>query len=256
MTMKTLPNDLVSKLQLSQYPRSSSYDPVWVLENLMGPNVLWLAESLTQVMDLRPGMRVLDMGCGKAISSIFLAKEFGAKVWANDLWINATENWSRIQAANLQDQVCPIQAEAHELPYAEGFFDALVSFDAYHYFGTNDLYLGYYARFVKPGGLIGIVVPGIQAEFAEGLPDHLSEDWDWEFWSFHSPAWWKRLWNRTGKVAVTHADMLPDGWRQWHLWLEVCQAAGYPMDPKEMAMLERDAGRNLGFSRVVAQRTT
>ena len=27
-------------------------------------------------MELEPGMRVLDMGCGKAISSIFLAKEF------------------------------------------------------------------------------------------------------------------------------------------------------------------------------------
>jgi cyclopropane fatty-acyl-phospholipid synthase-like methyltransferase len=253
--MKTLPNDLVSKLRLDQYPLSSSYDPVWVLDNLMGPNALWLAESLTQVMDLQPGMRILDMGCGKAISSIFLAKEFGVKVWANDLWISATENWSRILAANLQDQVCPIHAEAHDLPYAEGFFDALVSFDAYHYFGTNDLYLGYYASFVKPGGLIGIVVPGVQTEFAEKLPEHLAEDWDWEFWSFHSPEWWKRLWNRTGKVNVTHADMVPDGWRQWHLWLQVCQQIGYPMDQKELAMLERDAGRFLGFSRVVAQRT-
>lgn len=51
----------------------------------MGPNVLWLAEALSQMMDLRPGMRVLDMGCGKAISSIFLAKEFGLEVWATDL---------------------------------------------------------------------------------------------------------------------------------------------------------------------------
>ena len=35
---------------------------------------------------LEPGMRVLDLGCGKGLSSIFLAKEFGVQVWAADLW--------------------------------------------------------------------------------------------------------------------------------------------------------------------------
>src|SRR6476646_2713434 len=67
---------LAQRLQLEGYPRASAYDPEWALENLMGPNVLWLAEALSQQLELRPGMRVLDMGCGKAISSIFLAKEF------------------------------------------------------------------------------------------------------------------------------------------------------------------------------------
>jgi len=37
-------------------------------------------------------MRVLDLGCGKALSSIFLAKEYGTQVWATDLWISATDN--------------------------------------------------------------------------------------------------------------------------------------------------------------------
>ena len=41
-----------------------------MLVNLMGPNVPWLAEALSHVLDLQPGMRVLDMGCGRAISSI------------------------------------------------------------------------------------------------------------------------------------------------------------------------------------------
>jgi len=50
-------------------PGLASYDPIWVLENLMGPNVLWLTEALTQRMQLTPGMRVLDLGCGKAVST-------------------------------------------------------------------------------------------------------------------------------------------------------------------------------------------
>ncbi len=250
----------ISKEQLSErlvlpgYPRSAAYDPQWALENHMGPNVLWLAESLCQVLEFRPGMRVLDMGCGKAISSIFLTKEFGVQVWANDLWVSASDNWKRICGANLQDRVFPIHAEAHALPYADGFFDALLSFDAYHYFGTDGLYLGYYSRFVKPGGQIGIVVPGLTHEFDDGLPENLAPYWDGEFWTFHSPGWWRRHWQRTGKVQVTHTDLIPDGWQQWRLWLQVCRDAGYPFDPKELEMVELDEGRNLGFTRLVARR--
>jgi cyclopropane fatty-acyl-phospholipid synthase-like methyltransferase len=65
----------------------------------MGPNVLWLTEWLAGAMSLEAGMRVLDMGAGRAISSIFLAAEYGVDVWANDLWISATEYWARIRAA-------------------------------------------------------------------------------------------------------------------------------------------------------------
>src|SRR5512137_2587143 len=124
-----------------RFPRAEKYDLNWVFENHMGPNVLWLAEAAAEHMDLKPGMRVLDMGCGKAISSIFLAKEFGVQVWATDLWIGANENWRRIREAGVEDRVYPIHAEAHALPFAEEFFDAAVSMDAYHYFGTDDLYL-------------------------------------------------------------------------------------------------------------------
>jgi cyclopropane fatty-acyl-phospholipid synthase-like methyltransferase len=37
-------------------------------------------------------MRVLDLGCGRAATSIFLRREFGVQVWATDLWTNASEN--------------------------------------------------------------------------------------------------------------------------------------------------------------------
>jgi cyclopropane fatty-acyl-phospholipid synthase-like methyltransferase len=245
---------LAAALTMPELPRSASYDPEWMLENLMGPNAVWLAEALSQVMDLRPGMRVLDMGCGRAISSIFLAKEFGVQVWATDLWIKASENWERIRAAGLQDRVFPIHAEAHTLPFADDFFDAAVSMDAYHYFGTDDLYLGYYAHFVKPGGQLGIVVPGIQREFTDGLPEHLAPYWERDFWSFHSPAWWREHWQRTGPVEVAVADMAPNGWQHWLKWLEVAGEYGFPTSAEEAEMLRRDAGRNLGFSRLVGRK--
>lgn len=89
----------------------------------MGPNPVWLAEALTEVMPLAPNMRILDMGCGKAISSIFLAKEFGVEVWAADLWVPPDENWRRIEREGLQGKVHPVHVEAHSLPFAEAFFE-------------------------------------------------------------------------------------------------------------------------------------
>ena len=32
--------------QPNEFPRSANYNPDWVLENMMGPNPLWLTESL------------------------------------------------------------------------------------------------------------------------------------------------------------------------------------------------------------------
>ena len=219
----------------------------------MGPNVLWLTESLADCMDLRPGMRVLDLGCGRAYSSMFLAREFGVQVWAADLWIPPTENFRRVLAEGLEGSVFPLHAEAHTLPFAEGFFDAIVSMDAYHYFGTDNLYLSYVLKFLRAGGQIGINVPGLIQEFPDGLPDYLVEHWEPDFWSFHSPDWWRTHWARSEEVDVATADTVPDSGQLWLKWLEECAAAGYPAE-EEALMLLADAGRNIGFTRVVARR--
>jgi cyclopropane fatty-acyl-phospholipid synthase-like methyltransferase len=74
-------------------------------------------------------MRVLDMGCGTALTAIFLAREFDVQVWATDLWVKPTENLGRIVEQGAGNRVFPIYAEARALPFAENFFDAIVSFD-------------------------------------------------------------------------------------------------------------------------------
>jgi SAM-dependent methyltransferase len=255
--MKSTKAELVERLRIDAYTRSASYDPEWMLEHAMGPNPIWLAEALSQVMDLQPGSRVMDLGCGRAITSIFLAHEFQLQVWATDLWINASENWQRICAANASkgnQQVFPIHAEAHALPFANGFFDALVSLDAYHYFGTGDLYIGYVSQFVRSGGSIAIVVPGVLQEPAAELSSQSHASWPWDWCSFHSPQWWRSHWEKTGLVDVELADSIPDGWKFWLKWLEVCADEGYRSSQEEMDILRQDAGRQLGFTRVVARK--
>jgi SAM-dependent methyltransferase len=237
-----------------RFPRCAGYDPEWVITNEMGPNVLWLTEFLGQAMDLRPGMRVLDLGCGKALSSIFLAREFGVQVWATDLWIPAAENLGRVQEAGLEDLVFPVHAEAHALPFAAAFFDAAFCVDAYHYFGTDDLYLGYFARFVRPDGQIGFVVPGVRQEIGAHIPPSLRPLWNWDFGSFHTTAWWRAHWEKTGLVEIVTADTLPNGWEIWLQWEEMWEKIGRPSPHGNVELLHADPDHLLGFNRVVARR--
>ncbi len=259
--MKPTKDELSKLLAVERFPRSAKYDPHWVMENQMGPNALWLTEWVSELIDLKAGMRVLDMGCGKALSSVFLAREFDVEVWANDLWIKPSENWERIKAAGLEKRVFPILAEAHELPYAGEFFDAVISLDSYHYYGTDDLYLKYLVGFLKRGGQIGMAVPGLVRDFEGGVPGHLARPqsngavfWAEDCWTFHTVAWWRNLWGRTTLVDVEHADLMPDGWKIWRDWEKAIRLTGAGIFPPEDEALEADGGRYIGFVRMVARR--
>lgn len=254
--------ELAARVANPRFPRSGRYDARWALENQMGPSALWLTEWLCEALDLQPGARVLDMGCGRCLSSVFLVREFGVRVWANDLWIPASENWKRIRAAGLEHAICPIQAEAHQLPYAAEFFDAIVSVDSYHYYGTDDLYLRTFAQFVRPGGRIGIVVPGLVREFAGEVPAHLvrKQSSGGVFWnpdecfSFHTCEWWRAHWTGSTLVEVERADVLADGWRHWHQWEKALEGTGLNRFPSDAEALAADGGDYLGLVRLVARR--
>lgn len=238
------------------FPTASAYDPTWVYRNRMGPNALWLVDGLTQHLHLQPGMRVLDLGCGSAMTSIFLAREFGVSVIAADLWIEPTQNFARIDEAEVADLVTPLEAEAHTLPFAHGYFDAVVSVDSYHYFGTEVRYLSYLAQFVRPGGTIAVTVPGNEVD-----PDDSDDPGDGGYgadWStFRSAAWWGRHWSRTNGVEVERAEMVPMGWDLWYRYLQAGAAwEGSDVEEnQETGLLLSPRGRTLGFARVVARRT-
>ena len=249
-------------LSRPEFPRSGGYDPLWMLDNNMGPNALWLVEWLCQSLPLEPGMRVLDLGCGKGMTSIFLAREYGLRVWATDLWIGPDNNWRRVQEAGVEDGVCPMRCEAHELPFAAGFFDAVVSVDAYQYFGTDDLYLGYLAGFVRPGGHIGVVVPGLTTPLDGGVPPHLRQPqengkvfWEDDCACFHTDDWWRAHWEHTGAVKEIEVDLQPDGWRHWRDFERALELSGKGLFPSDAEALDRDRGQTLGFVRMIARRS-
>lgn len=249
-------------LHRPEFPRSARYDADFLLDNQMGPCAIWLLEWLCEKLTLAPGARVLDLGCGKAMTSVFLAKELGAKVHAVDLWMSPDKNWERVVAAGAADLVCPVRAEAHTLPFAAGYFDAVVSVDAYQYFGTDLLYLDYLTRFLRPGGKLGVVVPAVTRPLTEGVPPWLTEPqsngqafWEEGCRAFLTAEAWSEIWRGSPCVTDVVAELQPDGWRHWADFERAIEAAGKGIFPSYAESIEKDAGRTIGFVRLLATRT-
>ena len=74
------------------FHRTRKYDKDFIRSNMMGPNSMMILEELVDDVPLKSGMRILDLGCGNGLTSIFLAKEYGVQVFALDLWVSATDN--------------------------------------------------------------------------------------------------------------------------------------------------------------------
>jgi cyclopropane fatty-acyl-phospholipid synthase-like methyltransferase len=162
-------------------------------------------------MSFKEGMRVLDLGCGKVLSGIFLAKEFGVEVWAVDQYIPASKNYERIIEMNCEKTVFPLKANARELPFAPNFFDAIVVVDSYMYFGTDERFTPYLCQFLKPGGFIGIVDICFNKEinYLAELPDYLREHYQDKWYFVHSLDWWVKLWKKTGHLKIQTAEIVP-----------------------------------------------
>ena len=125
-----------------KYEKTKKYDIDIINKKIMGPNPLKLEEELMKDNKIKKGSLVMDLGSDQGITSIFLAKEYGFKVYATDLWSDAEENKKFFAEMGLtEDQIIPIKADATDLKYEKEFFDAVVSTDSYNYFGRDEKYL-------------------------------------------------------------------------------------------------------------------
>ncbi len=229
--------------------KTNQYDKNFLKENMMGPNAMKILEEMSQNLKLEKGMRVLDLGCGRGLTSIFLAKEFGVTVFATDLWISPTDNFGRFMEYGVEDLAFPIYAEAHALPYGEEFFDAVISIDAYHYFGYAEGYLEkHIVPLVKKGGTIAITVPGLQEEFTQGIPEELQPFWQKDM-HFHCCKWWTNLWTKSGAVTVEECKELECHTEAWQDWLECDE----PHAIADIKMMEAEGGNYFNLVQIIAK---
>jgi SAM-dependent methyltransferase len=213
-----------------------------------------MLEDLATDLDLRPGMRVLDLGSGKGTTSAFLAREYGVRVWAADLWIDPTEAAAHIAAQGVEG-VVTLKAEAHTLPFARDFFDAIVCIDAWEYFGTADNYLAYITSFLVPGGQLGVATPALRKDLRDlgHIPEHIKKLVGWEALAWHTADWWRFQWEITDLVDVTTARLQDSGWSDWLAWSRALSDYRRTPDPA-LEMLEVDQGKYLTFAILAARK--
>lgn len=84
-------------------------------------------ERLIALCDIRPGQRVLDIGCGSGYTACLLAKKYGAQVVAVDLSRRLISVASkRAAAAGVAGRVAFLCADANLLPFRPDTFDVVL----------------------------------------------------------------------------------------------------------------------------------
>ena len=135
----------------------SNYKKYISAETMMGPNCVRILGELFDKYPLRltSDDLVLDLGCGTGLTSLVIAKETGAEVYAVDLWISAEENVKRFAEWGILGRVTPICEDANKLHFNERQFNALVSIDSYHYFAgvKSKLVCKFLCQNKRPTGL-------------------------------------------------------------------------------------------------------
>lgn len=223
----------------------------FLLENMMGPNAVMLAEELTKNITLTKDMRILDLGCGTGLTSIFLAKTFGVTVFAVDLWIEAEANYNRVKQFGLEDQIIPLNIDALKgFPFAKGYFDAVISVDSYHYYGYTQGYLEErLLPYVKPNGMIAITIPGLKHDLVNGEPPEEMKPFWVDDMNFYTTQYWRNLWSESGLVSIELCNEAQCCEQAWADWLE----SDNPYAVGDRDMMKVEAGNYFNFVQIVGR---
>jgi SAM-dependent methyltransferase len=209
----------------SQYPELDDYTRDELYEDCSGGGGLYLAARMLRTMDLKAGDIILDLGCGKGATSLFLASRFGVKVIALDLWTSATFLDHKFTRYGYRDQIIPLNMDVtHELPFAEDYFDAVFCMNSFNFYGGNHQFLQHLLKHLKPGGQLCIGSEVLTDEFtAEQLrnppyvyafrlppPNEAVDVFEDDFKKQHTPGWWRELFESSGLLKVTYCEALDD----------------------------------------------
>jgi ubiquinone/menaquinone biosynthesis C-methylase UbiE len=255
------------KISMADYPELQEYTWEVCHQDFLGAGGLFLVSELAEQLQLKPGMRVLDLCCGKASSSLFLAKHYGVTVFAIDRDIQPSENWKRVQYAKLTDAIVPMSMEARDLRFPETYFDAILCVNSYFYFGTDDWYLPYLTRSVKSGGRIGIASPCYTRELEpatiQALLNVAPGVHEYEYDTFHSPTWWRGKFEMVERLKLLACEKHPKGrafWLDQIRWLlEECHPSERGLDMQnmilqDMLILLADQDHLLTYLTILAER--
>jgi ubiquinone/menaquinone biosynthesis C-methylase UbiE len=126
-----------------------AYDRVAVVyERVHAPRTLQVARDLGQLAGIREGARVLDVGAGTGAS----AQAAGEAAGGNGLVVGVDQSIEMLAVAASHPEIRLAAAEAIDLPFRDGTFDAVTANFVLSHFTKLDTALYDLVRVLKPGG--------------------------------------------------------------------------------------------------------
>jgi ubiquinone/menaquinone biosynthesis C-methylase UbiE len=121
--------------------------------------------SITQqtlaLMGLKPGQRVLDLGCGAGWASRLLAQMVGGGERPGQvIGVDVSDEMIRRARANSKqfDNVMFVVGSAQQIPWEEDFFDKVLSVESFYYYGDQAGALNEVSRVMAPNGELFILI--------------------------------------------------------------------------------------------------
>lgn len=243
--METMATTL-REVDRSKYPELSHLTKQEIWRDI-GPGGLYLVSLLARELELARDSMVLDLGCGSAESSLYLADSYKAKAVAADLWEDPTDNARKINARGHRGDVIPLKLDASKpLPFAEEYFDAILCMNNLNFYGTDIAVVDRIARHLKRGG---IFCSGGECLNEEFTPDQIANPpevyhfhqgvWEDDFLTSHSPGWWADHIAGSSELQLVSCEELDDGPRFYEEQALLSEPQGYfGLSPQQARALE------------------
>ncbi len=121
-----------------------------------------ITEKTIRLMNLRPGERVLDLGCGAGWATRLLARLVGEgpQGFGQVVGVDVSDEMIRHarQASKDFDNVMFVWGSAQQIPWEENYFDKVLSVESFYYYADQDRALAELFRVMAPRGRLFILI--------------------------------------------------------------------------------------------------
>ena len=121
-----------------------------------------IAAKTIRLMDLRPGERVLDLGCGSGWATRLLARLVaeGPEGFGQVVGVDVADEMIRQARAASKDfeNILYVWGSAQQIPWEENFFDKVLSVESFYYYPDQERALAELFRVMAPHGRMFILI--------------------------------------------------------------------------------------------------